>query len=469
MRSRASSTTRAALTRRLAVSACALLAAALMAALASPAAAQSLSLDPMTARAAARAGVGLVSDDSAAVWWQNPAGAARREATRVTLGFLTVDTDLEISPAATGSSLLQSRANSGISPQISFATTLGGVSLGASFLGSQRQARRFEGPPSSLLTPELANELFSMRYAGLAGVIGRDTVLLGAARRFGDSLALGISLGGSRLQVRETRAVWAGLEGDLLADPMLDLDLAFDTSDLFVPAASLGAVIVPEESPVELAFSVSLVGRATVAGDVVHRPSSIGTRLDPNGARRASLEIPGTLVLRSGARWQGERWGVEANGQLELTTRGARNLTWQLDGITFLHPSGLAASPRTLPAQLSMRSLAHLRAAGDVELIEGLLWLCGGASWSPIHTAPERMAPGFSELGGATVAFGAEVSAGGVTVAIGLSRSWSRRISVQSSVRRLDGPFGGGDMETGLGVYESAMDLAGVSLEVEYR
>lgn len=432
------------------------------------AAAQSLSLDPMTARAVARAGVGLVSDDTAAVWWQNPAGAARREAPRLTLGFVAVDTDLEIEPSVSGAALLQSRANSGVSPQLSLAGTWKDVTFGLSLLSSQRQARRFEGPPGDL-SRDGANTLFSMRYAGLAGVLRRDTLSLGAARRFGDSLALGVAVGGSRFAVRETRAVWAGLEGEPIADHTLDVDLAFDATDPLVPSASLGAVLVPEESPLELAFSASLVGAATASGDVGHRPSAIGTKLDPAAPRRASLHVPGAVVLRSGARWLGERWSVEGNGELELTTRGARDLRWELDGVTFLHPSGAVASPRALPAQLSLRSLAHLRAAGDIEVIEGLLWLCAGAGWSPIHTPPERMAPGFSELGGTTVAFGAEVSAGGVTVALGLSRTFSRHFAVRRSLRRLDGPFGGGDQETGLGVYQSAIDLVGVSIEIEQR
>jgi hypothetical protein len=430
------------------------------------AAAQSLSFEPMTARAVARAGAGLVSDDTAAVWWQNPAGAARREAPRLTVGFVTVDTDLEIEPAVSGAALLQSRANSGVSPQISLVGTWKGTTLGMSLLSSQRQARRFEGPPADL-SRDGANTLFSMRYAGLAGVHGRDTLSLGAARRLGDSLALGLSVGGSRLVVRETRAVWAGVEGEPIADHAFDVDLAFDASDPFIPTASIGAVLVPEESSLELAVAASLVGGATVKGDVTDRESSTGARLDPARAPHASLRIPGALVLRSGVRWQGQGWSIEGNGELELTTRAARSLSWQLDDVTFLHPSGAEASPRALPAQLSLRSLAHLRAAGDVEVIDGLLWLCAGAGWAPILTAPERLAPGFSELGGTTLAFGAEVSAGGITVAVGLSRTFSRRIAVHRSVRRLDGPFAGGDLETGLGVYESATDLAGISLEIE--
>lgn len=435
---------------------------------AAPAAAQSLSLDPMTARAAARAGTGLVSDDTAAVWWQNPAGAARREATRVTGGFLSVDTDLEIAPDESNSSVLHSRAGSGFSPQLSFVTAWGGTSLGVSLLSSQRQARRFEGPPPGL-SREGANRLFSMRYAGLAGVIRRDTLNVGAARRLTDSLAVGISLGGSRVAVRETRTIWAGVAGETLADPQLDLDLSLESFDPLVPTASAGAVLAPEDSQLELAFGASLMGRSYLEGDVRAPRSAIGTALSSFGARRVSLEIPGTLVLRTGVRWQGERWSLEGNGQLEWTPAGARQLTWQLEGVTFHHPGGATAAMRSLPAQLSMRSLATLRAAGDYEVVEGLLWLCGGAGWSPITTAAERLSPGFSELGGTTASIGAEVSAGGVTVALGLSRTWTAEVAAHGSLHRLDNPFDGGDAETGLGTYRGAVDLVGVSVEVEVR
>lgn len=436
------------------------------AALAGPAAAQSLSLDPLTARGLSRAGTGLVSDDSAAVWWQNPAAAARREAARVVAGATSLDTDLEIEPRLAGpASKLVNRANSGLSPQLSFAWTLRGFTIGGSLLASQRLGRRFEGPTARL--PDNADAESALRYAGLAGALRRDTISIGVARRLGDQLAVGVSLSGSRLFLRETRRVWAGLEGrDQLRDASRDLELSFAVDDAFIPSASAGVMVVPEDSPLELAFAASAVAGSDLRGELRVPPSE--ERLLA-GERRAALELPAQLVLRSGARWQAERWSFEVNGQVELVRKPARALTWRLDDVTFRDESGVIATPTELPAQLSLRTLAQLRAAVDVEVLEGLLWLCGGAGWSPIGTSSARLTPGFADMGGTTASIGAEVSAGGVTLAFGVSRTWSRRVIVSRSTRRLDNPFEAGDEMTGLGVYSSAVDIAGISIELESR
>jgi hypothetical protein len=430
------------------------------------ASAQSLSLDPMTARGIAHAGTGLVADDTAAVWWQNPAAAARREAARIIAGATSLDTDLEIEPRlGVPVSTLVNRGNSGLSPQLSFAWTLSGFTVGASLLSSQRLGRRFEGPTAR--TPENADRESALRYAGLAGAMRRDTISVGAARRLGDQLAVGVSFSASRLTLRETRRVWAGLENrDLLRDASRDLELSFAVDDLFIPAASAGVVLVPEDSPLELAFAASVVTGAELRGTLRAPPSE--ERLLA-GQRRAALELPHQLVLRSGARWQAARWSAELNGQLELTPRPARSLVWQLEDFSVRDESGLVATPRQLPAQLSLRSLAHLRGAVDVEVLEGLLWLSGGAGWSPIGTSGARLTPGFADMGGTTASFGAELSAGGVTVAFGVTRTWSPRVIVAQSTRRLDNPFGAGDQMTGFGTYRSAVDIAGISLEIEAR
>ncbi len=458
--------------------------AALLAALAvwlggSAAQAQSLSLDPITARAIAHAGTGLVADDTSAVWWQNPAAAARREATRLVIGMSSVDTDLEIEPRRVLSAPAStSRANSGVSPQLSFVATWRETSFGVSVLTGQRQARRFEGSPPRIDVGE-ANRIFSLRYAGLSGAIRRDTINAGAARRLTDSLAVGFSLGSSSLDMRESRRLWAGIEalGDTLLDPKHDLEISLSGSDAFIPTATAGVVLVPEDSPLELAMSASFVAPIELRGAFESSTATSGA-VPVYRRRDAAMELPAQWVLRLGARWQGERWSVEGNGQLEWLPSRARALRWQLDDARFVHPSGTPGALAELPSQLSLRPMGALRAAGDVEVIEGLLWLCGGASWSAISTSSTRLAPGFSELGGTTAAFGAEISAGGVTVALGISRAWSPQRSAGQTLHRLDNPFAGsfpgsgGDSATattGYGDYRSAVDLIGLSVEIEQR
>jgi Outer membrane protein transport protein (OMPP1/FadL/TodX) len=436
-----------------------------------PASAQSLSTDPITARSIGHAGAGLVADDTAAVWWQNPAAAARREAARVMLGLSSVDTDLEITPHVGGAAPRSvSRASSGISPQLSLVVTWKGTSLGASMLYGQRLGRRFEGPPPRIAV-EQANRVYSLRYAGLAGAIRRETYNLGAARRFTDELAVGLSVGVSRMSLRESRRLWAGLQsragnGDIVRDPQHDLELSILATDQLVPTATAGAVWVPEDSPLELAVSATAIAGFALRGELSGRPTETSTALAA-GDRRAALDLPAQLVVRGGARWQGERWSVEANGQLELVPARARQLTWQLEDVVVRDYSGLTAPIHQLRSQLSLRSLASLRAAADVELIEGFLWLSGGAAWSPILPSGPRLSPGFAELGGGTAALGAEISSGGVTVALGISRTWSPEVATSFSLHRLDNPFGSGDGRTGNGTYQAAVDLIGASIEVE--
>lgn len=435
--------------------------------------AQSLSTDPITARSIGHAGVGLVADDTAAVWWQNPAGAARREAARGTAGLSTLDTDLEIIPHVGASAAPSvSRASSGISPQLSFVVTWKGTSFGGSLLYGQRLGRRFEGPPPQReISVDDANRIYSMRYAGLAGALRRETYSLGAGRRLTDALAVGLSVSLSRMTLRESRRLWAGLENraglpDRLRDPQHDLEISLLANDQNAPAATASMVLVPEDSPLELAMSVTAIAGFHLRGELSARPSETSTALAA-GDHRAALDLPTQLVVRSGARWQGERWAAELNGQLELVRRSARQLTWQLEDVVVRDYSGVTAELSELRSQLSLRSLASLRAAVDVEVIEGFLWLSGGGAWALTQTSGPRLSPGFAELGGGTAAIGAEISSGGITVALGLSRSWSPALATSFSLHRLDNPFGSGDGRTGNGTYRANVDLIGASLELE--
>jgi hypothetical protein len=430
--------------------------------------AQSLSLDPVTARGIAHAGAGLVADDSSAMWWQNPAAAARRGSPRLVLGVASVDTDLAIEPIGrSGAPIAVSRALAEVAPMLAASLSLRGITFGLSFLSAQRLARRLPSPPSDLAA-ELLDSAYSLRYAGLSGALRRETVSLGAARRLDDQWAIGVSVSGSRVTLRESRRLWAGAEPNgATFDPEDDLEIALSGTDSFSPAASFGMVLAPQESSIEIATAISVVATTQLTGTLSGPTSAAdGPGLLRSGG--ASLRMPATAVLRTGVRWQGQRWSVEGNGALELVPARGRDRRWRLDGVEIVDRTDtITATPTQLPSQLSMRSLAALRGAVDVEAIEGLLWLIGGIGWSPIATASTRVAPGFAELGGHTVSFGAEVSAAGVTVALGLSRTWSRATTVTESLRRLDNPFGTGDAETGFGIYRAAIDLVGISIEVE--
>ncbi|MBK7540043.1 MAG: hypothetical protein IPI49_32750 [Myxococcales bacterium] len=430
-------------------------------------AAQSLSLDAIPARAVGRAGTGLLSDDLGGAWAHNPAAASRRSSARAAVGITLVDTDLELSAfTEEPSPVMVSRAGVGRAPSAAASVSWGRTTFGVTYFSAQRLARRFEGPPVGLPEEDIHRD-FSLRYAGLSGALRRDAVMGGVSRRFTEELALGFSAGAARVSMRESRRIWAGIAPrDVPKDPRRDLDLLASGMDSVVPMASLGVVYVPDEGDLELALAASYTAASALRGAVVGRPADV---LSPAlmSEPEAALELPAAVVVRAGGRWQGERWSAEGSGQVELWPARARALHWDLPAAFVVDSTGQLERYRTLPSQLSLRSSASLRGAVDVQVVEGLLWLVAGAAWSPIATSTPRLAPGFSDLGGLTTALGAEASAGGVTVSLGVSRLWPTARSVRHSLRRLDGPFPGGDEETGLARYEAATDLVGFSIEVE--
>lgn len=428
-------------------------------------AAQSLSVDAVTPRAVARAGTGTVSDDLGGAWAHNPASAARRSSTRALAGVTVVDTDLQLSAFSREPAPDQvSRAGMGRAPLAALALSWGETTLGLSVLSAQRVARRFEGPPSDLALDDI-QRAFGLRYAGLSGALRRELVMLGAARRFGDDLALGLSVGAARVALRESRHLWAGIPPrDQPGDPRRDLVVLTSASDLAVPMLSAGAVYVPGGGPVELALAATYVAASDLEG------VGYGVAADLRsprlvGGTNARLHLPHALVVRSGVRWQGQRLSVEGNGQLELWPASAAALSWQLEA-QVEDSTGERVGLPALASQLSLRSTGALRAAADYELVDGLLWLVGGVSWTPLGTSAERLTPGFGELGGVTFGAGVEVSAGGVTASFGLSRQWSAPRSVRSSLRDTGAPFGGAE-STGFARYESGVELVGFSLEIE--
>lgn len=435
-------------------------------------AAQSLSLDAIAARTVARAGAGLLSDDLGGAWAHNPAAASRRSGPRALVGVTLVDGDLELSPFFTKSEpmdaapLMINRAGVARAPVAAIALSWGDTTVGLTFLSAQRVARRFEGPPPPL-PEEVVQRDFRLRYAGLSGALRRELVMAGVSRRVGRQLALGLSVGAARVALRENRHVWGGLEPrDVPGDSSRDVEVLTRGVALGVPMATAGVVFVPEEGPLELAAAVSYVGASTVEGVVVTAPADINSpEVVSNGVAR--LEMPAAWVVRTAARWASSRWSVELSGQLELWPSSARELVWRLPDTTFIDAGGATASLRRLPSQLSLRSNASLRAAVDREVIDGLLWLVGGVGWSPVGTSRPRLAPGFGDLPGLTLAAGVETSAGGVTVAFGVSRLWAQPQNVRHTLRTLDSPFPEGDQPTGFARYVASTQMVGFSIEIE--
>src|SRR5690606_16564452 len=110
-------------------------------------------------------------------------------------------------------------------PLLAASTSIGPVVVGLAALVDGRLERTMPAPELGQPDADVAR-LFPHRYGGLDVSYRRRTVVLGAATRVGEWLGLGLSAGGSDLELLERRRIWAGFAGrDPVAQPGRDLDL----------------------------------------------------------------------------------------------------------------------------------------------------------------------------------------------------------------------------------------------------
>src|SRR5260221_8537706 len=204
-------------------------------------------------RAIGRAGVGTASDDGAGALLLDPAALARRDTDRVQIGIALVDDSIEWLHVA-GSPVARDQSGSSAMPMIAAEGGWGDWVIGAGAMTSAVAERALRDPKA--IDAAHYGNAFEYRYIGLVGGLRRDTVVLGAARRFGDAIAVGVSVAGSRVSVVERRALWAGFSGkDVLGDPAHDVDVTIDADDPVSPSAVAGIFVAPPDTHVELAGS----------------------------------------------------------------------------------------------------------------------------------------------------------------------------------------------------------------------
>ena len=91
--------------------------------------------------------------------------------------------------------------------------------------------------------------------------------------------------------------------------------------------------------------------------------------------------------------------------------------------------SGSRPSRRTpltqVTSRISQRTHGAVRAAVDVELLDGFLWATAGYAYTTAATGRGLRSPTFGELSGHTLGLGLEASAGSFTFNLGWSRTWS--------------------------------------------
>jgi len=431
-----------------------------------------------TARAIGRAGVGTVSDDGGGALLANPAAIARRESTRIQFGLAFIDDEM-FWLAAKSAPAARDQSSSRLVPMVAIEGAICNWVIGVGVGTSVRSEREFRRP--GRLPPSDFGNTFEYRYAGLAGSIRRDTLTVAGAHRLTDNVALGVSLGTSRVSIRESRRLWAGdvdrvvlglPQPDLLGDPAHDVELALAGTDNFSPSATAGVLIAPEDTRIELGASAMWNAPARVSGDIAstNEDPDAKVRADTYGAS-ARLEVEQRIIVRTGVRWLGERVIAEVGGDLYWFPARAAATEWNLDGVTLTdittptQPESIELT--ALPSRISSRTHGALRGAVDVELIAGFLWATGGYAFATSGTSDARMSPTFGDLGGHTVGLGLEATTGGFTITLGWARTWSIKEAEPVSRWRLDNPFGSGDGMIASGTYDGSTDMIGLSVDAD--
>jgi len=416
-------------------------------------------------RAIGRAGAAVVGDDGGGALLINPAAMARRDTTRVQVGVAVVEGDVRWQTDAEGAPLSRGQAGSRLAPLGAVVTAAGDWVLGIGAMTSAISARSLARPG------DIRGDLYSTydyRYAGIAGSYRRDTLAFGVARRLGDSLALGVSLGASRLSVSEHRRIWAGFAGrESIGDPKSDVDLVLTGTDRLSESAVAGVLYAPDDTPIELGASVAWARRVTIDGSVTAvggEPPS--PTIEQSTGSAASLDVRQPLTVRAGGRYVGDRIAAELDGDLWIAPASAESAVWTVRGLGVIDPSGVEAAIPRVPSRISQHTHAALRVAVDVELIPGFLRATCGYALSTPGTQAARLSPSFGDLGGHTLGLGLESTASGFTVTLGWSRTWSLATAAPTALR-LDNPFAGGDGPVFSGTYDGSLDQIGVLLELE--
>jgi hypothetical protein len=376
--------------------------------------------------------------------------------------------DTEAAPLSSG------QAGSRIAPIGAAITPIGRWIIGAGVMTAAVAERALARPGDDDGELDAAYDLrYAYRYAGIAGSYRRDTLAIGAARRIGDSLAVGLSLGASRVSVTEHRRIWAGLEGrEAIGNPTRDVDLEFSATDRFATSAVAGVLYAPEDAPIELGASVAWARTVRLDGDAsAFGNPPIGPTVIYTCSPRASLAVRQPLAVRAGGRYVGDRIVAELDGDLWAAPAAAEAAIWRVSGIHIVDPSSSQSAPvevdlGRLPSRISQHTHVALRTAVDVELMPGFLWATAGYAFSNLATPAARLSPSFGDLGGQTLGLGLETTAGGFTVTLGWSRTWSPATRAPTELQ-LDNPFVAGNGPVAPGTYDGSLDQIGILIEGE--
>jgi len=416
-------------------------------------------------RSVGRAGTAMVGDDGGGALLVNPAAIARREGLRAQVGVAFIDDEIAWQSTSEGAPIARDQAPSSMAPHAAAFGSIGSWVIGIGAMTSsvsERSLRR----PRDVQDPEDLGVAFDYRYAGIAGAVRRDTITAGVARRIGNSIAVGLAVAASRVSVTEIRRMWAGFSGrDTIGSPGQDVEIGFSGADRFTPSIVAGVLVAPEDTSIELGASVTWADTARIDAEV----SAIGTRpLGPSissDAPAATLDVKQPLTMRAGGRYLGERFVVELGGELSIASHDAADRAWTVYGMRVVDFTGVEVALETVPSRVSLRSHGAVRGAVDAELVDGFLWVTAGYAYAVGSVGGTKQSPTFGDLGGHTLGLGLEGSAGGFTLTLGWSRTWSVARAASASSLALDNPFRAGDRAVTSGAYDGSVDQIGILLD----
>ncbi len=437
--------------------------------LAAPAWGGGLDSDLIGARAIGRAGASLVSEDGALALLVNPSGLARRGQLRLQIGTALHDDDGQYRTDGANSTTITDRARPVTTPLIGLQGALGPIIVGAAYVQTGDLDHRLPSPEFNQPGDEVS-ALFPHRYGGTSMSYQRHTVAIGGALRATNWLGVGAAISAAWVGVDEQRWIWSGFadRDGAPGNPTRDLELAISARDYFVPGICLGLLIAPPMQPMELAMSVAYGGDAHLDGDATLQATRVTdyplpSVVDPRSA--TALATP--LVVRAGLRYLGDRLYIEGNGELYIyPDRDPQS--WSLTGISARDETGLVADLEHVPTLFDQRSHAAARLAVDLEVVRGFLWLTTGYAHRSAASHSDRVTAAYGDLGGHTVALGAEGQWSSMTMTIGFARTLARAVDVTQSSLLLYNPFAGGTTTIGNGHYQRAHDAFGAHLEVAW-
>lgn len=418
-------------------------------------------LGTLSPRAIGHAGAAVVSDDGAAAPFQCPAAIARRDTRRAQLAGIAIDDEAAL--ATDDHPRVTDGGGAAVAPLAGAQAALGPLVIAASFAITEQLDRALAVPADGLPDADVVRR-FPHRYAGLDAGWTRRAVAVAAAYRAADWLAIGAALTLAQVDVHERRRLWAGFRGrDPLAQPGRDVEVALTGGDGLIPGATVGALIAPLDTPLELALGLAWADDVRVDGEVAIRALHDVPTIEA-AAPRAHARFGSPLTASIGVRWLGERWALE--GSATWTRYPTGTDAWDIDGVRVVDQSGARATLVGVPTRLPRRDHGALAAALDVEALPGFVWITAAYRWASPSSPAAQVATVGADPGGHTLAGGLELSAGSAVITLGVARQLTRAAAVTGPGLPLDNPFPGGTAPANLGRHSASADVIGLGLEL---